>query len=87
MTSTSPSTPWPFRPSFASDEWKDTKFGFLGESRGGTSAMIVLRPFIESIVRDYVAHSAGAKVNFDASVGLYPAWIETRWKASRRRQR
>jgi hypothetical protein len=24
------------------DEWKNIKFGFLGESRGGTSAMIVL---------------------------------------------
>jgi dienelactone hydrolase len=58
------------------DEWKSTKFGFLGESRGGTSAMIVLRPFIESIVRDYVGIPAGAKVNFDASVGLYPACVD-----------
>lgn len=58
------------------DEWKNTKFGFLGESRGGTSAMIVLRPFIEAIVRDYVGIPVGAKVNFDASVGLYPACVD-----------
>ncbi|WP_155742609.1 dienelactone hydrolase family protein [Variovorax paradoxus] len=57
-------------------EWKDTKIGFLGESRGGTSAMIVLRPFIEAIVRDYVGIPAGAETNFDASVGLYPACVD-----------
>jgi dienelactone hydrolase len=59
-----------------SDEWKDAKVGFLGESMGGAAAINVTRPYIEAIVQDKIALPPFSTVNFDASVGLYPACID-----------
>lgn len=57
-------------------EWRDAKVGFLGESMGGAAAINVTRPYIEAIVQDKVALPPFSAVNFDASVGLYPACID-----------
>lgn len=54
-------------------EWKDAKVGYLGESMGGAAAVNVTRPYIEAIVKEQMKLQT---VNFDASVGLYPACID-----------
>lgn len=60
----------------STDEWKNAKVGFLGESMGGAAAINVTRPYIEGIVREVMPPAVGINVNFDASVGLYPACID-----------
>lgn len=59
-----------------SEEWKAAKVGFLGESMGGAAAINVTRPYIEAIVQEKMNLPAFSTVNFDASVGLYPACID-----------
>lgn len=54
-------------------EWKDAKFGYLGESLGGAAAINVTRPFVGTMM----AETNGVTlVNFDASVGLYPPCVD-----------
>ncbi|WP_354399821.1 alpha/beta hydrolase [Variovorax sp. OAS795] len=58
------------------EEWKDARFGFLGESMGGAAAINVTRPYIEAIVQDKMNLPAFSAVNFDASVGLYASCVD-----------
>jgi dienelactone hydrolase len=54
-------------------EWKDAKFGYLGESLGGAAAMNVTRPFVGTMMAET---NNVQLVNFDASVGLYPPCVD-----------
>jgi dienelactone hydrolase len=54
-------------------EWKDAKFGFLGESMGGNGAFNVARPFVQTMTMEMAGLPQSAKTDFAASVALYPA--------------
>lgn len=54
-------------------EWRDAKFGFLGESLGGNGALNVARPFVEAMTRETNGLPAVVNLSFDASVALYAA--------------
>lgn len=58
------------------EEWKNAKVGFLGESMGGAAAINVTRPYIEAIVKETMNLPAFSAVNFDASVGLYASCVD-----------
>lgn len=53
-------------------EWGGTKFGYMGESMSGSSAINVTRPYIGQIVQQ----QSGKLRNFDAVVASYPACID-----------
>lgn len=54
-------------------EWKDTRLGYIGESMGGSAAINVTRPYIESIVAEAMQRPVH---NIDAVVALYPGCID-----------
>ena len=57
----------------ADPTWADTRLGYLGESMGGSAAINVTRPYIESIVVDQLNRVVH---NLDVVVALYPGCID-----------
>ena len=57
----------------ADPAWAGTRLGYLGESMGGSAAINVTRPYIESIVADQLNRVVH---NLDVVVALYPACID-----------
>lgn len=57
----------------AQPEWRATRLGYIGESMGGSAAINVTRPYIESIVAEQLNRVVH---NIDAVVALYPACID-----------
>lgn len=54
-------------------EWQNTRLGFIGESMGGSTAINVTRPYIESIVADELNRPVA---NAAATVALYPGCVD-----------
>jgi dienelactone hydrolase len=56
------------------EEWKDTKIGFLGESLSGGAASHLVRQFSAQVVQD---RNPGMQVrDFDAIVAIYPPCLD-----------
>lgn len=58
----------------AQPEWSSAKIGYLGESLGGSTAINVVRPYIEGIVKEQ--NPSYRMRNFDAVAALYPACLD-----------
>lgn len=58
------------------ESWKSTRFGFVGESMGGSAAINVTRPYIEKIVEDQLNLPVFGVPQIAASVALYPGCID-----------
>ncbi len=58
------------------DNWKRARFGFLGESMGGSAAINVTRAYIEKIVEDQLNLPVFGVPQVTASVALYPGCID-----------
>lgn len=54
-------------------EWVDTKFGYIGESLGGTAAIDVTRPYLRKVASLALGHNSPA---LDAVVSLYPGCFD-----------
>ncbi len=57
----------------ATPEWRNTKFGQMGESIGGSTAVNITRPYIGSIVNEQTRLDAPL---MDAAVGLYAGCMD-----------